>query len=69
MVVNKLNFNSQVATATMETLRELLKPHLDLSKALLNCFLMRVFAVVGQRTVSLVWLARHPKTPAKAGSA
>ena len=54
MVVNKLNASSQAATATMETLRELLKPHLGLPKARLNCFLMLVLAVSGQRTVTAV---------------
>ena len=66
--MNKLNTSSQAATATMETLRELLKPHLSLPKARLNCFLMLVLAVIGQRTVSLVWLARHPETPARTES-
>jgi hypothetical protein len=49
----------------METLREHFKPHLGLPKARLTCFLMLVLAVIGQRTVSLVWLARHPHTVAK----
>jgi hypothetical protein len=39
----------------METLREHFKPHLGLPKARLSCFLMLVLAVIGQRTVSLVW--------------
>jgi hypothetical protein len=52
----------------METLRELFKPHLKLPKARMTCFLMLVLAVFGQRTVSLVWLARHAATPAKAES-
>ena len=38
------------------------------TKARLTCFLMLVLAVFGQRTVSLVWLARHATTPAKAES-
>lgn len=29
---------------------------------------MLVLAIIGQRTVSLVWLAQHPHTAAKAGS-
>jgi hypothetical protein len=58
----------QAAESTMETLRELFKPHLKLPKARLTCFLMLVLAVFGQRTVSLVWLARHATTPAKAES-
>lgn len=41
----------------METLHEHFKPHLELPKARLNCFLMLVLAVIGQRTVSLVWFA------------
>lgn len=52
----------------METLREQFKPFLGLPKARLNCFLMLVLAVIGQRTVSLVWLSRHPHTTAKAES-
>lgn len=52
----------------METLREHFKPHLGLPKARLTCFLMLVLAIIGQRTVSLVWLAQHPHTAAKAGS-
>jgi hypothetical protein len=52
----------------METLRELFKPHLKLPKARMTCFLMLVLAVFGQRTVSLVWLARHAATSAKAES-
>ena len=52
----------------METLREHFKPHLGLSKARLTCFLMLVLAVIGQRAVSLVWLASHPHTAAKPGS-
>lgn len=52
----------------METLSEHFKPHLGLPKARLSCFLMLVLAVIGQRTVSLVWLARHPLTAAKAES-
>lgn len=58
----------QAAELTMETLRELFKPHLKLPKARLTCFLMLVLAVFGQRTVSLVWLARHAAPPAKAES-
>jgi hypothetical protein len=52
----------QAAEPTMETLRELFNPHLKLPKARLTCFLMLVLAVFGQRTVSLVWLARHATT-------
>ena len=52
----------------METLRELFKPHLKLPNARLTCFLMLVLAVIGQRTVSLVWPARHPHCAAKAES-
>jgi len=49
----------------MQTLRKHFKPHLGLPKARLSCFLMLVLAVIGQRTVSLVWLARHPHSAAK----
>ena len=68
MVVNKRITNPQAAEPTMETLRGLFKPHLKLSKPRLTCFLMLVLAVFGQRTVSLVWLARHAAPPAKAES-
>ena len=68
MVVNKKDNDSQAAEPTMETLRELFKPHLKLPRARLTCFLMLVLAVFGQRTVSLVWLARHAAPPAKAES-
>lgn len=52
----------------MESLRELFKPHLGLSRPRLSCFLMLVLAVIGQRTVSLVWLSQHPDTGAKDSS-
>ncbi len=52
----------------METLRELFKPLLKLSRPRLTCFLMLVLAVFGQRTVSLVWLARHAAPPVKVES-
>lgn len=68
MVVNTKDNDPQAAELTMETLRELFKPHLKLPKARLTCFLMLVLAVFGQRTVSLVWLARHAAPPAKAES-
>ena len=68
MVVNTKVNDPQAAGTTMETLRELFKPHLKLPKARLTCFLMLVIAVFGQRTVSLVWLARHAAPPAKAES-
>ena len=68
MVVNTKDNDPQAAELTMETLRELFKPHLKLPKARLTCFLMLVLAVFGQRTVSLVWLARHTAPPAKAES-
>ena len=68
MLVNTKDKRSQAAKPTMETLRELFKPHLKLPKARMTCFLMLVLAVFGQRTVLLVWLARHAATPAKAES-
>ncbi len=68
MVVNAKKHDPRAAEASMETLHEHFKPYLGLSKARLNCFLMLVLAVIGQRTVSLVWLARHPHTAAKAES-
>ena len=52
----------------METLRRLLKPHLKLPQARLTCFLMLMPTVIGQRSVSLVWLARQGAHPAMAGS-
>ena len=52
----------------MENLQELFKPHLKLNKARLCCFVMLVLAVIGQRTVSLVWLSKHADTAAKSDS-
>lgn len=43
----------------METLRKHFKPYLGLSKDHLTCFLMLVLAIIGQRTVSLVWLSQY----------
>ncbi len=60
--------NLQVTEPTTETLRKLFKPHLRLSRPRLTCFLMLVLAVLGQRTVSLVWLARYAAPPVKAES-
>ena len=68
MVVNTKDNDPQVAELIMETLRELFKPHLKLPRARMTCFLMLVLTVFGQRTVSLVWLARHAAPPAKAES-
>ncbi len=65
MVVRNLTNNTRAAEASMETLREHFKPHLGLPKARLTCFLMLVLAIIGQWTVSLVWLARHPHSAAK----
>lgn len=39
-----------------------------MNQARLRCFAMLVLAVIGQRTVSLVWLSKHPKTGAKCQS-
>jgi hypothetical protein len=63
-----MKHDPRAAEATMETLREHFKPYLGLSKARLTCFLMLVLAIIGQRTVSLVWLAQHPHTGSKAQS-
>jgi hypothetical protein len=68
LLANKKDNHSQADKPTMETLRELFKPHLKLPKARMTCFLMLVLAVFGQRAVSLVWLARHAAIPAKAES-
>ena len=68
MVVNHKKYHPRAAEASMDTLSEHFKPHLGLPKARLACFLMLVLAVIGQRTVSLVWLSRHPDTAAKAES-
>lgn len=58
----------QAAETSLEKLVELLKPHLNLNKARLRCFAMLVLAVIGQRTVSLVWLSKHPDTEARSAS-
>ena len=68
MVENTKVNDPQTAGLIMETLREFFKPHLKLPKARLTCFLMLVLAIFGQRTVSLVRLARHATSPAKAES-
>lgn len=59
---------TQVADTTLNALEDLLKPHLVLNKARLRCFAMLVLAVIGQRTVSLVWLSKHPDTGVRSGS-
>ena len=66
--VNTKTNDTQAANATLESLRELFKPHLHLPKARLTCLLMLVLAVIGQRTVSLVWLSKHPATKARDAS-
>lgn len=58
----------QATSETLETLRELCKPHLLLNKARLTCFLMLVLAVIKQRTVSLVWLSKNTESSAQASS-
>lgn len=67
LVVRHKKHDPRAAKSTMETLREHFKPHLGLPKARLTCFLMLVLAIIGQRTVSLVWLAQHPHTAARPG--
>ena len=56
------------ADRSLENLFTRLKPHLPINQARLRCFAMLVLAVIGQRTVSLVWLSKHPNTGAKSGS-
>ncbi len=58
----------RAAAGSIESLRELFNPHLGLSRPRLSCFLMLVLGVIGQRTVSLVWLSQHPDTDAKDSS-
>lgn len=60
--------NPQAAGKTLNELRDLFKPHLDLPKARLTCLLMLVLTVIKQRTVSLVWLSKHTSSNAKADS-
>ena len=60
--------NTQVVPDSLETLRELFKPHLKLPKARMTCLLMLVLAVIAERTVSLVWLSKHPDTEADSRS-
>lgn len=68
MVVNKKTTTEPAADSILEKLFEQLKPHLAINKAALRCFAMLVLAVIGQRTVSLVWLSKHPDTKAKSES-
>lgn len=68
LVVNQKRNDTQSATATLEKLQELFKPHLRLSKPRLCCLAMLVLAVIGERTVSLVWLSKHADTTAKCAS-
>lgn len=60
--------SAQAACHTLDSLRETINPHLKLPKARMTCFLMLVFAVIRQRTVSLVWLARNNSSPALSAS-
>ncbi len=60
--------NTQAVPDSMEELRGHFKPHLDLPKARMTCFLMLVLAVIAERTVSLVWLSKHPDTDADTSS-
>jgi len=61
-------YNAQAVPDSLETLRELFKPHLKLPRARMTCLLMLVLAVIAERTVSLVWLAKHPDTEAGTAS-
>lgn len=66
--MRKQDYNTQAARLTVESLRETIKPHLELPKARMTCFLMLVIAVIRQRTVSLVWLARNTTSRASEDS-
>mgnify|MGYP006334849041 FL=1 len=66
--MRKQDYNTQAARATVESLRETINPHLDLPKARMTCFLMLVLAVIRQRTVSLVWLAKNTTSSATVDS-
>lgn len=68
MIVKQKADNTQAVPDSMERLREHFKPHLDLPKARMTCFLMLVLAVIAERTVSLVWLSKHPDTDADTSS-
>lgn len=66
--MNKKENNPQAAAANLQTLRTLFKPHLQLNRARLTCFLMIVVGVIAERTVSLVWLSHHAESKAKPSS-
>ena len=68
LVLKQTTDNTQAAAPTLDTLRELFKPHLSMNKARLTCFVMLVLAVIKQRTVSLVWLAQTADSDAKVDS-
>ena len=68
LVLKQTTDNTQAAAPTLDTLRELFKPHLSMNKARLACFVMLVLAVIKQRTVSLVWLAQTADSDAKVDS-
>lgn len=63
--MNNKTTTQPAADPTLEKLFERLKPHLSINKARLRCFAMLVLAVIGQRSVSLVWLSKHPDTEVK----
>jgi hypothetical protein len=58
----------QAAAVTLETLFELFKPNLSLSKPRLRCLIILVLGIIEQRTVSLVWLAQNSISTAKSES-
>ena len=68
MVVNKKDNTLPAVDKSLENLFARLKPHLNMNQARLRCFAMLVLAVIGQRTVSLVWLSKHPNAGAKSES-
>lgn len=68
LIVNHKANNTQAVPDSLESLREHFKPHLALPKARMTCFLMLVLAVIAERTVSLVWLSKHPDTDADTSS-
>ena len=66
--MNKKDNTLPATDKSLENLFERLKPHLPLNKARLRCFAMLVLAVIGQRSVSLPWLSKHPDTGVKSKS-
>ena len=66
--MNKKDNTLPAVDKSLENLFARLKPHLNMNQARLRCFAMLVLAVIGQRTVSLVWLSKHPNAGAKSES-